>query len=559
MGIFDRFRTKFYTDDPNAFFKHIDSKIANDTASKALNGVDRAYTEPVDGNLMFSTLEDTSIVPKPSPIAFGRITDVLRQYSMNVVLNAIINTRANQVTEYAHRASADDNGMGYQVRLKNGDKPTKEQQKKIDYAERYIERMGVDYSPIRDDFTSFLRKLVRDTYTYDQVNYENTYDSNGRLSHTRLVDPTTIYFANDEHGHRRTRGKIYRQYIDNKVRGSFTADEMGMFIRNPRSDILSGGYGLSELEMGLREFISHENTELFNDRFFTHGGTTKGILLVKPSPSVTNTSMRALEDFKRHWTATSSGINGAYRIPMITAEDAKFVSMTQAEDMQFQSWLNYLINIICALVAMDPAEIGMQNRGGATGNKSNSLNESNNQNKIDASKSKGLMPLLDMIAKNLTNGIIRQILGDNYMLEFVGGDTRSQQDKLKSIQLELQTATTVNDYREKQGLPKIAGGDIILSAVYIQRLGQQEQIKQNEFQRQQTRLTQLESALQNPSGTPPTLPPSSSNSFQQNQEGYTGKDAKPSGKDNQQGVGKDGQLKNKKNTNSYKQGGNGKK
>lgn len=118
MGIFDRFRTKFYTDDPNAFFKHIDSKIANDTASKALNGVDRAYTEPVDGNLMFSTLEDTSIVPKPSPIAFGRITDVLRQYSMNVVLNAIINTRANQVTEYAHRASTDDNGMGIKYVLR---------------------------------------------------------------------------------------------------------------------------------------------------------------------------------------------------------------------------------------------------------------------------------------------------------------------------------------------------------------------------------------------------------------------------------------------------------
>ena len=412
--------------------------------------------------------------------------------------------------------------------------------------------MGVDYNPQRDNFQNFLRKLVRDTYTYDQVNYENTYDKNGRLSHTRIIDPTTIFFAKDKNGNRKTTGKIYVQVIDNKIVRSFTTDELAMFIRNPRTDIYSMGYGLSELEVGMREFMAHDSTEVFNDRFFSHGGTTRGVFVINPGKNQSNTSRRALDDFKRAWTASSSGLNGSWRIPVMTVEDAKFVNMTpQAQDMQFEKWLNYLINIISALYAIDPAEIGFTNRGGATGSKSNSLNEGNSQTKVDESKSKGLAPLLDLIARSITDNIVRRIAGENYIFEFTGGDLNSKKAKLAVLEDELKTIKTINDAREEVGLKAIPGGDIILNAVFVQRLGQIEQIKQNDNTTKTARVQQLETDLQ--AAPSPTQVPDGV-SFQDAQAGFNGKPSAVN-KQDKSGTGKDGQARDKANTNSFKQGG----
>ena len=555
---FDRFRGVRRdgptTPNTNSYFDSLEKMqgAANEEAEKGLNNQDLAYIDPPQGDFAFSYVSGNGYVARPTVTSTGDITSVLKKYSSNAVLNAIINTRANQVTAFSHRAKTDDSGVGYVVKLRSGAKPTEAQQKMIDRVENYIDNMGVDYSPQRDAFPNFLRKLVRDTYTYDQVNYENTYDRNGRLSHTRIIDPTTIYFAQDKDGNRRTHGKIYVQVINDKIVRSFTTDELAMFIRNPRTDIYSMGYGLSELEVGLREFMAHDSTEVFNDRFFSHGGTTRGVFLIKPGANQTNTSRRALDDFKRAWTASSSGLNGSWRIPVMTAEDAKFVNMTpQAQDMQFEKWLNYLINIISALYAIDPAEIGFTNRGGATGSKSNSLNEGNSQSKIDASKSKGLAPLLQLIARNLTDNIVRHIAGDGYVLEFTGGDINTKKQQMSLVEEEIKTTKTVNEARNEQGLPNIPGGDIVMNAVYVQRLGQIEQVKMNDNSTKQGRLTQVEQDLQ-ATNAPSKVPDGIS--FQDQQAGFNGKTSAVN-KETKSGTGKDGQARNKKNTNSFKQGG----
>nr|WNM56074.1 portal protein [Staphylococcus phage S-CoN_Ph38] len=128
---------------------------------------------------------------------------------------------------------------------------------------------------------------------------------------------------------------------------------MIMGIRRPRTDIYSSGYGLSELEIALKQVIAHENTESFNDRFFSHGGTTRGVLLIKHEQQQ---SQYALENFKREWKSSLSGINGSWQIPVVSADDVKFVNMTPtANDMQFEKWLNYLINVICSVYEIDPS------------------------------------------------------------------------------------------------------------------------------------------------------------------------------------------------------------
>ena len=533
MGLFDFLSQgdSPTTSNSDAYFDTLNSMMqGSNLVEKGLNNRDLAFTIlPDDDPQAVQEGMTEGFVQKPRALGAPNTQDILRKYGASPILNAIINTRSNQVTSYAKPARTNEEGIGFEVRLRNGKKPSTEEEKKIRYAESYIENMGVDYSPTRDDFQSFLRKLVRDTLTYDQVNYENTYDDRGRLSHTRIVDPTTIYFATDKNGKRRLRGKIYIQRIDNKNYREFTSDELAMLVRNPTTDVHSMGYGVPELLILLREFMSYDATILFNSRFFSHGGTTRGVLLIKPPDSQTQSSRRALDDFRRAWTASASGINGSWRIPVINAEDVKFVDMTpQAQDMQFRTWLETLVNTICAVYTMDPSEIGMTNRGGATGSRANSLNESNSTQKISASKSKGLAPLLDIIAKSLTDNIIRKLVGNNYVLDFTGGDVETQKERLAIVEQELKNFKTVNEVRSEYNLPDLPGGNIPLNAIYVQGTGQQEQIKQN---KKSNELQMLQQVSQQETTNPSPLP--AGISYQDNQAGFDGKNAKPSGKSNQ--------------------------
>lgn len=539
------------TTNNNEYFDALNMMLGgSDIVEKGLNNRDLAFDILPDDDPRYSAGSTEGYVPKPTVLGAPNTQDALKHFSDNSILNAIINTRANQVTAFSKQARGNEDGVGYRVRLKSGRKPTDNELESIKYAESYLDKMGVDRSPNRDNFQDFLRKLVRDTLTYDQVNYENTYDSKGRLSHTRIVDPTTIYFATDKDGHRRMRGKVFIQRIDNKNYKEFTSDELAMMVRNPTTDVHSMGYGVPELMVLMQEFMSYDATVMFNSRFFSHGGTTRGVLLVKPPDSQTQSSRRALDDFRRSWTASSSGINGSWRIPVMVAEDVKFVDMTpNAQDMQFRTWLEFLVNAICAVYTMDPSEIGMTNRGGATGSRANSLNESNSSQKIATSKSKGLSPLLDMIAKSLTENVIRKLIGDNYMLEFTGGDTETQKERLEIVEQELKNYRTVNEVRENYGLPVIAGGDIPLNAIVVQRLGQIEQIKQNDIQNAAAKLQQLDQQSAPQSNQIPK-----GISYQDSQAGFNGTKSKPSGKGNQSGVGKDGQSRNKKNTASFGEG-----
>ena len=179
------------------------------------------------------------------------------------------------------------------------------------------------------------------------------------------------------------------------------------------------------------------------------------------------------------------------------ADDIKFVNMTPtANDMQFEKWLNYLINIISALYGIDPSEIGFPNRGGATGSKGGStLNEADPGKKQQQSQNKGLQPLLRFI-EDLVNRHIISEYGDKYTFQFVGGDTKSATDKLNILKLETETFKTVNEARAEQGLKPIDGGDVLLNNAFLQSTAQEQQKEQYLDAQQKERFQMLQSYLQ---------------------------------------------------------------
>jgi HK97 family phage portal protein len=497
------------------------------------NGKAKAYEEPILAT--FSMNPDYKDAPSSRGM-FNLLEQLKLWGRKNIILNSIINTRVNQVSLFCTPARYSDRGMGYEVRLRDPlETPSSHDKATIKRIEDFIEHTGkVKDDFTRDGFRTFVKKVTRDRLVYDKINFELIYDKQGNLVRYKAVDASTIYVAVDEHGHE-PKGKDatkYVQILENKKVAEFKANEMAWEVHNPRTDITIGRYGYPELEIAMNHLQYHENTEIFNARFFAQGGTTRGLLHIKVGQEQSHTALQA---FRREWTNMFSGINGAWKIPVITAEDVKFVNMTQSsKDMEFEKWLNYLINVICSIYQIDPSEINFPNRGGATGHSGNTLNEGSQKEKTRDSKDKGLEPLLKFIEDAVNKYIVSQF-GDKYMFTFVGGDAQTENQIIDILAKKAAIGLTINDVREELGKPPIEGGDVTLAGVHVQRLGQ---LMQQEQMKQQRQMEMHQFIAQ--------------------QTGYNGDMDNVNGKDtHNQLVGKDGQQKKVNNTNSTPQGGKG--
>lgn len=572
---FERFRKRLMGLDPEETTKYINVGDADDdaysiairqitqemdmsqeTTSKAYNNQELAYSQPTLENFGQMSV-NPGFKQKPSINNRFDLHKILKRYSNNIILNAIIFTRSNQVSMYSQPARYSEKGLGFEIRLKDiNEEPNKHDLAKIRRIEDFILNTGSNVDANRDGFQDFLKKVVRDTYIYDQVNFEKVFDRSGNFVRFVVKDPSTIFFATNKEGQIPKTGERFVQVIDDKVIAKFDAREMAFAVRNPRSDIYAAGYGYPELEIALKHFIAHENTETFNDRFFSHGGTTRGILLIK---SAERQSQHALDIFKREWKTSLSGINGSWQIPVVSAEDVKFVNMTpSARDMEFEKWLNYLINVISSLYQIDPAEINFPNNGGATGSKGGSLNEGNSAEKMQSSQNKGLLPLLKFIESIINKHIVREF-GDKYVFQFKGGDSSEELRKIQILSEKGKIGMTVNEIREDLGLPgDIVGGDIPLNGVVVQRIGQLLQQDQFKYQQQQDRLNRLLEHAGNTESLEQKASQPEGIKYQDVQQGLAGNSDSVNGKGTYNKlVGKDGQSKDKENTNAAKQGGKG--
>lgn len=375
----------------------------------------------------------------------------------NEVAQAIIRTRTSQIRKFAVPARETADGIGYHIipRDQEGKKTTKKQEKEIRDLEDFIYNTGKSYKSNRDKFESFLTKLVFDHYTYDQVNIERLFESpkSDKLNHFNLADAGTILI------HRYPKSidanREFAQLIDNKVVHKFSERNMTFDTYWNNGDVRNFGYGYSPVEASMAHLGYFNDTEQFNARFFKQGGTTRGLLVINAGDN--QYSQVALDGLRRTWT-NLKGVNGAWKIPVMTAADAKFVNMTQSsKDMEFSEWLNYLTNIISAIFQINPEEINFPNKGGgATGKGGGATFESKGATKDrnNASKEKGLSPLLRFIEGIINDEILRYVNKD-YRFEFTMGDTGEEQRKQELLSAKLKNGMLLNEARKENGLPTI--------------------------------------------------------------------------------------------------------
>jgi len=404
--------------------------------------------------------------------------NTLRRMAAAPPISAIIKRRCEDAEDFCH---PEENPYlpGFKVRMRNRKAaPSRAALRMIEELERFILQGGVVEDmrqvQLRDSFSTFVKKVVRDSLTYDQLCFEVVPSRLSRIGGgfrpARFVAAPahTIRIANTtQDGHALPDDDFetprWVQVYDEVVVNEYRPAELCFAVRNPRSDLEFVGYGYSELEMLVTIVTAWLNAFEYNRRFFSQGAGIPGILNLK-GQVVNEKIMRA---FKRELQMLVTGAQNAHRLPVTSAEGMEFINLHSTNrEMEYSAWMDLLTKLACALYSMDPAEIGFN--FGNTGQQS-SMGSANQVEKIAESRERGLKPLIRFIFAQLNRFVIWQIDPD---FEVVAQGLR-QNSESTDIDLDVKRLgayMTIDQLRARNDMPPMPDGTgaCILNPIWLQ-------------------------------------------------------------------------------------------
>lgn len=429
----------------------------------------------------------------------GMSYGLMRSMAQTPIINAIIKTRVNQVASFSERQE-DRYSLGFVIEKKPSisedsakKKPTKQELKEIEFLYDFIENGGQDASFDNDNFDTFLRKVTRDSLMFDQLTFEIVPDGKGFPRQFIATDASTIRVAEsfDDEQYQRQRsdglysssiqGKpikgYYPSYVQiwqNEIQSEFYPWEMCFGIRNPSTNVMLNGYGISELEELVTTVTSLLWGEEYNRRFFKQGSMPKGMFRVSG-----NVNESRLREFRQFWQTTMQGVWNSWRLPMIQSDQIEYIDLQKTnQEMEFSKWIEFLIKIACAIYTIDPAEVNFPLSGSAEGQ---SLFEGSNEMRLKHSRDKGLAPLLRFLQKNINKFLISCFFNGKYRFRFVGIDALTPKDEQQMDIQALSNYEMLDEIRIRRGLPALGeekGGNLILNPTYFQFIQQQQMAQQ---------------------------------------------------------------------------------
>lgn len=428
--------------------------------------------------------------------AFSLTYTTLKRMAKTPIINSIIKTRKNQIADFAE-PQEDKYSAGFVIRKKhkNGvEQKMTEADKKIAFAiTDFIMKGGNVGQWGVDDFDTFIRKIVEDSLTYDQMTFEVIRNRRGKVESFIATDASTFRIADsffdkdyDNAFFARNGAAVWQDKTDfgPKVKGYYPAYvqiyqqakvnefypwELCFGVRNPSTSIHANGYGCSELEDLINVVTSMLWGDEYNRKFFSQGSAPKGLLRIKGT-----NNEAALQQFKQQWQSMITGVMQGWKTPVIEADVDWIDLQKNNRDMEYSSWMEYLIKLACAIYSIDPTEIGWDISRGS-GN--SGLFEGSQEERLQHSKDKGLYPLLKFIQRKLNKYIIEQINPD-FELVFMGLNGMTISEELDMDIKKLNSFQTVNEIREKYELKPLDGGDLPENATFVQAKNAEEQRKQ---------------------------------------------------------------------------------
>lgn len=187
----------------------------------------------------------------------------------------------------------------------------------------------------------------------------------------------------------------------------------------------------------------------YNSNYFDQGSVPPGILVL-----VGNYSQETLDQMNEMWEVDTKGIVGQHKPVAIALEPgpngggggAHWLQMkTSNRDMEMGDFLDKLSTKIASISLTDPVEIGHR----VAASKGGMSDSDNTEAKIDLSRDKGLVPMLDLIEETNNHNIMPH-LAPGYVFRFTGINTADEEKKVKF--LNDQKGITYREYRKALGL-----------------------------------------------------------------------------------------------------------
>jgi hypothetical protein len=436
----------------------------------------------------FEAASSMGYYSKNAVISYG----VLRAVSRAPIARAVINTRKNQVVEYC-KAQPDKYSKGFKI-VKRGvhddDELSDNDKRAIDKLTQFILNCGDDPNKWdNDDFDNFIKKIVDDSLTMDQVCAEVIPYRNFEPAYFQANDAATYRIASPNQDDPRIinlNGKDYApKYVQiwmNSIIAEFYPWELMFGIRNPSSAIRSNGYGRSELEDLIQITTAIMNGDSYNSNFFKNGSSPKGLMMIKGG----NVNKDRLNEFRRDFTGMMAGTANSHKTMILDAEKYDWVDLHKSNrDMEFSKFQEYLIKIFCAVYKISPEEIGFQLEGSKGGG---GLGNDGGKDEKEYSISKGLKPLLTEIQQWINKWIIYPKTNGKFEFQFSGLEIESATQEEERLTKAAVVYMTVDEVRKEKGLKPLPGGmgkyplNPIFSAMQMQKdqMGFEQQSKEDE-------------------------------------------------------------------------------
>lgn len=338
---------------PTILNSKLQASLASDDIEKAIEA--GLYVEK---QRIRSAEQNKSIFFLPDSIAYsGRgYKETLSRISFQTLqrmgnlycVKNVISTRIEQITRFL-KFSTDEQKEGFTIRRKRSlfnskedmKEMTKAEQKRVERIVRFLEDGGeTDKWEIPDSFVTFVRKIMQDSLSIDQLAFEITRTRGQELHQFKAIDGSMIRFLdtvdpNYAHQFDQYRYKGYlpkycqvfdQQIVFNKQLNTYVMYypwELGFGIRNVGTDIWQNGYGRSELE-SLIEIITYIlNGVQYNGNFFKNGSNPKGFIKMNGP----NTNQTQLNDFKQKWRQMLTGTENSHKIPIFAGLDLEWVDL----------------------------------------------------------------------------------------------------------------------------------------------------------------------------------------------------------------------------------------
>lgn len=474
---------------PTILNSKLQASLASDDIEKAIEA--GLYVEK---QRIRSAEQNKSIFFLPDSIAYsGRgYKETLSRISFQTLqrmgnlycVKNVISTRIEQITRFL-KFSTDEQKEGFTIRRKrslfNSKEDTKEmtkgEQKRVERIVRFLEDGGeTDKWEMPDSFVTFVRKIMQDSLSIDQLAFEITRTRGQELHQFKAIDGSMIRFLdtvdpNYAHQFDQYRYKGYlpkycqvfdQQIVFNKQLNTYVMYypwELGFGIRNVGTDIWQNGYGRSELE-SLIEIITYIlNGVQYNGNFFKNGSNPKGFIKMNGP----NTNQTQLNDFKQKWRQMLTGTENSHKIPIFAGLDLEWVDLQKGNrDMEFDNWTKFLIVLLCSVYRIDPSELGFQFKEAA-----NLFGQQGQRERLDHSKQKGLYPLL-IFLQDIINKFLISELDEEMEFAFTGIEVEDEekQVKLDSEKLSAGMVSMQDMFRKYSGREFDENKDIILNQVY---------------------------------------------------------------------------------------------